>query len=69
MTFLLLCQLRISDRLEEKLYDYLLTNSVCVAFSFGKQSQAQVMFYRISCQNVILFTVLGQYRLYTDIVK
>jgi len=69
MTFLLLCQLRISDRLEEKLYDYLLTNSVCVAFSFGKQSQAQVMFYRISRQNVILFTVLGQYRLYTDIVK
>ena len=44
MTFLLLYQLRISGRLEEKLYDYLLTNSVCVAFSFGKQSQAQVMF-------------------------
>lgn len=32
MTFLLLYQLRTSDRLEGKLYDYLLTNSVCLLF-------------------------------------
>ena len=44
MTFFLLCQLRTSDRLEENLYDYLLTNSVCVSFSFSKQSETQVMF-------------------------
>lgn len=44
MTFLLLYQLRTSDRLEENLYDYLLTNSVCVSFSFSKQSETQVMF-------------------------
>ena len=65
MTFLLLYQLRTSDRLEEKLYDYLPTNSVCVSFSFSKQSETQLMcLSHISCQNVSPASVLGQYRLY-----